>query len=270
MTKCVPVNKLELLKILQSLARPIVLTKNKIPSAAKNFRNDPSSKKRWLDGNWSNKPRQVKIDCDYAAHFIEREKKLWLGKYSGVVQDSNNEKYSIIIEDPTCYEIVDFDKPNHIVDHELLANFLKKSGGVIYTYFPIEPEIQFKVEVEKLLSNGKLLKPKGNVKPSISTIKVKRYSRDAAVEAWVLQNAEGKCECCGRAAPFNKDGSKLPYLEVHHVLRLADNGPDIPENAVAICPNCHRELHSGEKRKFVLEHLYNKISRLVAGQGQTV
>ncbi|MFC1652495.1 HNH endonuclease [Planctomycetota bacterium] len=38
------------------------------------------------------------------------------------------------------------------------------------------------------------------------------------------------------------------FLEVHHLFRLADDGPDIPDNVAAICPNCHRELHYGADR----------------------
>ena len=42
--------------------------------------------------------------------------------------------------------------------------------------------------------------------------------------------------------PFLKiNGAR--YLEVHHLKRLADGGSDTIENAVAVCPNCHRELH---------------------------
>lgn len=36
-----------------------------------------------------------------------------------------------------------------------------------------------------------------------------------------------------------------PYLEVHHVLRLADDGPDDIFHVAAVCPNCHREAHHG-------------------------
>jgi len=36
-----------------------------------------------------------------------------------------------------------------------------------------------------------------------------------------------------------------PYLEVHHRVPLAENGEDTVENAVAICPNCHRKAHDG-------------------------
>ena len=40
-----------------------------------------------------------------------------------------------------------------------------------------------------------------------------------------------------------KDKSGRPYLESHHVITLADNGPDAIYNTVAICPNCHRKMH---------------------------
>ncbi|WP_413817679.1 HNH endonuclease [Pseudomonas viridiflava] len=32
-------------------------------------------------------------------------------------------------------------------------------------------------------------------------------------------------------------------MEVHHKIRLADGGLDTLENAVALCPNCHRATH---------------------------
>jgi 5-methylcytosine-specific restriction protein A len=64
---------------------------------------------------------------------------------------------------------------------------------------------------------------------------------------WVAENAyrraRGKCELCSEPAPF-KDRKGDPYLEVHHVQRLADGGPDTVENTVALCPNCHRKMHS--------------------------
>jgi 5-methylcytosine-specific restriction protein A len=34
-----------------------------------------------------------------------------------------------------------------------------------------------------------------------------------------------------------------PFLECHHIQRLADNGEDGPTNTVALCPNCHRRMH---------------------------
>lgn len=77
-----------------------------------------------------------------------------------------------------------------------------------------------------------------------------------------MQQATGNCECCNQPAPFNgADGS--PFLEVHHVRHLADGGSDTVENAVALCPNCHRELHYGQGAKALVSSLYDRVGRLV-------
>ncbi|MHC1750389.1 MAG: HNH endonuclease [Cellulosilyticaceae bacterium] len=55
------------------------------------------------------------------------------------------------------------------------------------------------------------------------------------------------CERCGATAPFIRASDGTPYLEVHHKIRLADGGEDTVENAMTVCPNCHRELHLGIK-----------------------
>ncbi|WPC42385.1 HNH endonuclease [Clostridium sp. JS66] len=71
------------------------------------------------------------------------------------------------------------------------------------------------------------------------------FKRDPDVVAEVLIRADGECERCGNTAPFKRACDGSPYLEVHHKIRLADGGEDTLENAIAICPNCHRELHFG-------------------------
>ncbi|WP_196607201.1 HNH endonuclease [Pectinatus frisingensis] len=35
----------------------------------------------------------------------------------------------------------------------------------------------------------------------------------------------------------------MSYLEVHHVIPLSKDVDDTADNAIALCPNCHRELH---------------------------
>jgi hypothetical protein len=64
-------------------------------------------------------------------------------------------------------------------------------------------------------------------------------------KAYVLKRANGHCEACKKAAPFlRKDGT--PYLEPHHIKRVADGGPDHPRFVGAVCPTCHRIIHHGE------------------------
>jgi 5-methylcytosine-specific restriction endonuclease McrA len=71
------------------------------------------------------------------------------------------------------------------------------------------------------------------------------FDRNPDVVAEVLARADGKCELCFNPAPFYRSSDGTPYLEVHHLVRLADGGDDTIENAVAACPNCHRQQHFG-------------------------
>lgn len=124
------------------------------------------------------------------------------------------------------------------------------------------PVVGFEIEVREKLLRGKLPAPTGNRSPSVTLTNVSQVQRDASVTAWVLQQANGICERCASPAPFYcPDG--LPYLEVHHVRQLADGGTDTIANAVALCPNCHRESHYGESSNAMMESLYRRIARLV-------
>lgn len=66
--------------------------------------------------------------------------------------------------------------------------------------------------------------------------------RNQYIAEFTKERAKGICDLCGKEAPF-KDKSGKPYLESHHVITLAENGPDAIYNTVAICPNCHRKIH---------------------------
>lgn len=80
------------------------------------------------------------------------------------------------------------------------------------------------------------------------------YMRSALIRAYALHVANGVCELCRMPAPFALlNGS--PFLEVHHLHRLADGGPDLPENVAALCPNCHRAVHHAAERATLTETL---------------
>ena len=102
--------------------------------------------------------------------------------------------------------------------------------------------------------------PKGIVKPKQTQATGNSYVRDPEVRAWVRKQAKGICEGCRQPAPFEKDGR--PFLEVHHVKHLAQEGSDRPSNAVALCPNCHRRCHHSSDRDEFTASLYKKVKRL--------
>lgn len=106
-----------------------------------------------------------------------------------------------------------------------------------------------------------LEKPKGFSNPEKKFINQTTYYRDPKVKAWVLKKSEGKCECCGSTAPF-KTPDGIPFLEVHHVIPLADGGADTTENCIAVCPNCHRAFHHSDNRHDLVKAIYIKVPRL--------
>ncbi|MEE4612298.1 HNH endonuclease [Serratia marcescens] len=84
------------------------------------------------------------------------------------------------------------------------------------------------------------------------------FKRSEDVKKYVLKRANGICEACDQPAPFKKRNGE-PYLEPHHTKRLADEGPDHPQWVGAICPTCHRRIHSGVDGKEVNKQLMVKL-----------
>ncbi|WP_261152769.1 HNH endonuclease signature motif containing protein [Serratia quinivorans] len=84
------------------------------------------------------------------------------------------------------------------------------------------------------------------------------FKRSEDVKKYVLQRASGICESCEQPAPFKKKNGE-PYLEPHHTKRLADEGPDHPQWVGAICPTCHRRIHSGADGKALNQTLMVKL-----------
>lgn len=66
--------------------------------------------------------------------------------------------------------------------------------------------------------------------------------RSSDVSAFAKKRANGVCDLCRKPAPFNNPSGE-PFLESHHVDWLANDGNDGIDNVVALCPNCHRQMH---------------------------
>lgn len=125
------------------------------------------------------------------------------------------------------------------------------------TAFDSSPEADPEVLENRVRRNRMvplLTKPEGSNAPRRVSRSSDQFERNPRVKAWVLDNAQGKCEFCGSDAPF-KDDYGFPFLEVHHIVPLANDGRDEVDNAVALCPNCHRRCHHGQDRKVIAERL---------------
>ncbi len=110
-----------------------------------------------------------------------------------------------------------------------------------------ESKLAAEVEVSRKLSDETLqarLASAGKVPPKVQVISV-GYRRNPDVIVAVLRRAKGVCEKCRKDAPFLRSSDGSPFLEVHHRLSLSQGGEDSVENALALCPNCHRAIHHG-------------------------
>lgn len=148
----------------------------------------------------------------------------------------------------------------------------KRIGDKLVKYLlrPIEEVEQVNLPIQDPLEDVVLepedfydLRKKINSSPSKS-IKSKIFvvseyrNRSIQVKEYALLRAEGKCENCENDAPFI-NSNNIPFLEVHHIFSLSDDGPDTAINVAAICPNCHKEAHYGKNKETIKESLSKKI-----------
>jgi putative restriction endonuclease len=129
-----PTSAKDLLALLNTLAWPVVITKNKVPSVEKNFRADDRKDGRWLDGYWVGKPSRVEPNKGFGIHFVERDRIVWIGEYQGAREkERDSGVYSLILDDVQCYDVVDMDETGEAQSQ--LRRILKKPGAVLYSYF---------------------------------------------------------------------------------------------------------------------------------------
>ncbi len=70
---------------------------------------------------------------------------------------------------------------------------------------------------------------------------VDKFVRNANVRRSVLARAKGRCEFCDEQGFVTPSGAI--YLETHHIVPLAEGGPDTVKNVVALCANDHARAH---------------------------
>jgi 5-methylcytosine-specific restriction protein A len=146
---------------------------------------------------------------------------------------------------------------SHKSEYEKLpetANFDRLGQFSVSTTVPIKATLsEVDEEFEKGLRKALKASPeerknkleKAPKKPEKMTVTTTVFIRNPYVVVEVLDRAKGICERCRIKAPFNRRSNGSPYLEVHHRTPLSQRGEDTVTNAIALCPNCHRELHFG-------------------------
>jgi 5-methylcytosine-specific restriction protein A len=128
-----------------------------------------------------------------------------------------------------------------------VPSWLGKTGTELHADVQRNLALEVKSSLNDSAEARKIRLSKATKMPAAIQVISQAFRRNPDVIAEVLSRAEGVCEQCKERAPFIRASNNSPYLEVHHLKPLAQGGEDTVENAIALCPNCHRESHFGEK-----------------------
>jgi 5-methylcytosine-specific restriction protein A len=104
--------------------------------------------------------------------------------------------------------------------------------------------------------------PTGNESPDRALHSGYSYKRDPKVRAHVIKRSNGRCEYCGSPGFLMANGDR--YIEAHHVIALSQQGPDTPQNVIALCPDHHREAHFGVDAEALEQAFLIKLAEVEA------
>ena len=158
------------------------------------------------------------------------------------VSDSKGNLYPL----KYIYALATNQKPSDFNTSDPLREF-PQLGFEVHRH-PKDPAKDFEAKVRASMADSKSRAErlaKSPRKPTQRIVQTVTFDRNPDVVAEVLLRANGKCESCNSDAPFIRRKDKTPYLEVHHKRQLSKGGEDTVENAIAVCPNCHRQAHHG-------------------------
>lgn len=130
---------------------------------------------------------------------------------------------------------------------QVLGIFIPEPDYVIVDEAAYFSDLSDEIKKSQKLSKAKRRErlESANKKPEAIKVIRTEFKRNPDVIVEVLERANGTCEACGNPAPFLRASDSTPYLEVHHIKSLAKGGEDTVENALGLCPNCHRKMHFG-------------------------
>ncbi len=101
---------------------------------------------------------------------------------------------------------------------------------------------------------------RATLSPKIKEAKANYIERAGIIKEYALMRAKGRCEFCNSPAPFLTKELR-PYLEIHHIHRLSDGGPDDPRWVIALCPNCHRMAHYSKDAEIIREKMQKIVMK---------
>lgn len=149
-----------------------------------------------------------------------------------------------------------------------------KSNGATENKENQTDEENYQITIEKTIKDIGIIYKKKSTAAKKQQRTSSNYIRDPQAAAYVKQQAEYKCEFNKDHKTFISDISGKQYVEAHHLIPMKyqdqfEYSLDIPENIVALCPNCHRAIHHGTKdcKKKIITALFNKRKKILEDNG---
>ena len=112
----------------------------------------------------------------------------------------------------------------------------KKDGFLIYR-FQLERAIESTVISEEVGSKKEIVLPAGNIEPKSRTVRIVQTIRATKVTDSVKEIHDHSCQIC--STRLTTPGGA--YAQGCHIKPIGrpHKGPDIPQNVLTLCPNCH-------------------------------
>lgn len=102
----------------------------------------------------------------------------------------------------------------------------------------------------------------------------KKYYRDPSVAKDAIEKANYLCSIDSSHHTFTSAATGKPFVEAHHIIPMEfqeqfEYSLDVPENIVALCPNCHRQIHQAifEEKDELIKFLYQDRQKVLEKRG---
>ncbi len=167
-----------------------------------------------------------------------------------LLQEKIDEEVDLIDAHSFCWMIRTFyekdktEKENQSIKGNALKMNIHKGISSSITVEEFDEFLENEEEEAQSLTYDKLKKKSQEVPefPPQIFVTSTTFQRSGLVANFAKRRANGFCQLCNNPAPFNNKNGQ-PYLESHHIIWLSEGGRDKIENAVALCPNCHKKMH---------------------------
>jgi 5-methylcytosine-specific restriction protein A len=189
-----------------------------------------------------------------------REQLVYIREYEDIILYRNTQNLAKIKKDE------DYDKfYTWVINSLVKIEILQKKDGNYFIADSIYEDVNSlyqNISFESLFFNDETLLCQLNGKTAHE-----RYKRDPKLIVDAKVRDSYTCQVNKEHNTFISKG--VNYVEGHHVIPMFQQKNysfelDNVDNIISLCPTCHREIHSGDNKKTILQYLYGKNEKFMS------